>query len=219
MKTLTETSTFTADVDVPEDIVDNVTGSTVETGFQALANRTAYLKAVADDLDPRIAADEWTYPTPKTRVLLLPVSASLGESDSSGTPEWSTVLETMSSAISQGANVRRWWRPVLPAGATITKVRALVNPGAANTGGDRMYLQVARFTVSGTTVSSAFSVGPYYDNESTGDQWIDSGTIELFVIAGTFIEATVRSANEASGDRVRLLEITYSDPGPRNAYA
>lgn len=43
MKNLTESSTFTANVSVPEDNVDLRTAASVETAFQSLTNRTKYL--------------------------------------------------------------------------------------------------------------------------------------------------------------------------------
>lgn len=47
-KNLTEVDTFTANVTVPEDGIDLRSAATVETPFQALANRATYLKARHD---------------------------------------------------------------------------------------------------------------------------------------------------------------------------
>lgn len=188
---------------------------------EQLGTLLATMKAVTDSVGPRIVSDEWTYPTPKTRTVYLPVSASVGTTDAAGAPEWSIVElgPSMPYAISKAATAKRFWNltGIVPPGATITRLRALVQPEAGHAPGDRMSLSATRFAISGASITSAFSVGPFDDSGGSGaDEWIDSGAISLFAVAATFIEVYVRSSVELDDDAVLLLEVTFSDPGPRN---
>jgi hypothetical protein len=107
-------------------------------------------------------------------------------------------------------------------GCVITSIKALVSPGAARSGSNRMYLSLVKrtgmsFGGSPSYGSSSVPVLTYDDGTTTGPQVITSGTISetvgsnryvLFVGAGN----TAGSAN----DGFHGVEIAFTDPGPRN---
>lgn len=96
---------------------------------------------------------------------------------------------------------------LVPERATIKGIRVLVDPvnDAQPMGGT-----AARFTFSGTTMSSAFSMGAA--SSGTALQWMDFGAITLNGAAGAARELNVRAGDV--GDIVDALEITWTDGGP-----
>ncbi len=110
---------------------------------------------------------------------------------------------------------------ILPEGATITNLEAMVNPGAARTGTDRMLLEVRRSTWD-TTVS------PPTDSFATPVQVYDDATANQQMIVASAISQTIDKDNTdlevyiysgqtgAAADEFLMLEITYNNPGPHN---
>lgn len=159
-------------------------------------------------------------PTTPTRTKLYSVSKALPSVSSAGVVDWQVQGSGgRSQAIGRVVNgMLSWCLDGLPAGAVITRIRLLVNPGSGQAGSNRMFVRGDRNVVSGTTPSLAFTVGPYYASTGSGsNEWIDSGTISLNVTAAGVIEITARSNSvTAAGDIVEMLELTWTDPGPRN---
>ena len=203
MKNLTESSTFTANVSVPEDNVDLRTAASVETAFQALADRTKYLREFVDAQ------------TPASRTKYVPLHGAWTSSTfalAAGDMPVATATDTGATAL-----VRVPLGRYLPTGATITLVRCLVNPATSVALlGDRMQINLRRATISGTTISGT-TRAVWHDSGTAGMQWASSGTISETVSEGHVWEVWV-NANLASvaADTFRLVEITFTDPGARN---
>lgn len=185
-----------------------------------IAKWLGYFKDFADELlNVRIVSDEWTYPTAKSRTKLYSVGRAHLSGDSSGVLDWEATRTTYAQAVSRAtSSSATWCFEDLPGGAVITRIRALVLPGSAQAGTDRMSLRANRTSISGTTVSDVYSVGPYYCSTGSGArEWIDSGTISMNVNTQQSLNVAVFSnAVTAAGDYVEFIEVTYDDPGPRN---
>lgn len=210
MKNLTESATYTANVSVPEDNVDLRTAASVETAFQALANRTKYIK-------DRIVSDEWVYPTGKTR------TTTIFPADASQYGTWTlTPSAILISGSSAYARLDLNLAPYLPDGATVTRVRALVDPGAARSGANRMTLALYEriFGFASPSVPASTQKFIAYDDTTAALQSIDSGTISVAVSrnSGQALLLWLACGNDANAnpDAVYGFEITWTDPGPRN---
>lgn len=210
MKNLTESATYTANVSVPEDNADLRTAASVETAFQALTNRTKYIK-------DRIVSDEWVYPTGKTR------TTTIYPCDAGRDGTWTfTPTALTATGASAYATVSLNLSKHVPDGATITRVRALVDPGAARTGSNRMTLALYErvFGFASPSVPAATQRFIAYDNATGSLQSIDSGTISVAVSrnSGQALLLWLSCGNDANVnyDAVYGFEITWTDPGPRN---
>lgn len=141
-KVLVEVDTFTASIAVPED-GDDENALSVETPFQALANRTKNTKG-------RI--DAWL----GSAMRLIDVRAAVPDN----TTEWFFNFQlgwyssdnTKNLSIPLGADI-------LPHGSTLTAVALRVDPGAARaTSGNRMALKVYKQDVTGAVTQLGSTV-------------------------------------------------------------
>ncbi len=192
------------------------------TRINALSGFATLLASRIGNIEQRIQSDEWTYPAPKTRtVILLPTMDALG---------WNYVVETnlgneFLARLSTSAAVRFPVPLPIPTGGRLLRVRALVRPVVARTFASRMNLTVysSAFGFSaplGPALGSAVRAGPVFDDGTTALQVIDSGAIApppanapnrvhyAFVAPGL--------STAGVGDRVYAIEVIFSDPGPRN---
>lgn len=185
---------------------------------QLIANRTRRLMNIA-----RGAADVQTPVTLRLRCVGAewldapknPGAASNWEIGGNG--EWDAIAAIVGT-------LRGSLNDLLLDGCTVTRVRCMVTPASARTGGDRMGLELRRTTYTlpaapavtpaSDSTASLFAV---FDDESSDQQMIDSGVIsELIDKATTDLVLQVRSGLTGStGDRVHMVEITFTDPGRR----
>lgn len=153
MKNLTESATYTANVSVPEDNVDLRTAASVETAFQALANRTKYLK---DSTDAQ-----------KVTQKIVPLSASEQLYGGLGATKAGTaqIAEDIVSSVhryplqvntSQQAIVPL--NQYLPHGSTLTQVDVMHSQIAAGTPGSRetIIVQAIRFAFGSPGITEVF---------------------------------------------------------------
>lgn len=190
-------------------------------GLHAAAND---LGARVRDIEGRIVADEWTYPSPKARVIEF--GPELAEQDRSRSSEWLlrgafglSYLETSRAASTITAGLVLPLSRVLPFGATRIVVRLLVRPGVARSpAASRMSAVVyqnpsLRFTPTpaiGTLVASAEA----RDNGS-GDVQVLTISIPGPIARHAFI-ALVSGQGDTRQDRFYAAQIAFEDVGPRN---
>jgi hypothetical protein len=162
-------------------------------------------------------------PAPKTRtVILSPLGGVVGISG--GTMAHWGLASANDSYMS--AHTDNGWIGFsldwLPEGATLTRVRVLVDPGAARASTARMQLKVQKRTpsFSSPAAGSTTDVAAVFDNESASIQVIDSGVFSEAVSksTGKLMIARVEAGDTASSasDILHAIEITFTDPGPRN---
>lgn len=125
--TLTETPTKGTALVVPEDGVDKLKGITVQTPFQAAANRLKRLEDHVDTLEvdsPRLASNHFSYSPAKSRTVFVPLWAF-------GGPGWSFIgthwLSTAANAILSG-DLTPW----IPAGASVANVQSIYRANATD---------------------------------------------------------------------------------------
>lgn len=241
---LTEVSTFTANVQVPDD-GDFVNEAAFEPGYQALANRTLFLKdkfptstdnAVArynltagalqdsgvlieDDNDVTGVKDltisgSVLYASPKSRVMSLVAARRLNGNGAVG-GYGEVTISTNSQILFYDLSQD------IPDGATVTNVLVLVDPGAARAGANRTRLNVERnsrnFSTPGT--GSQIAVSDTYDDTTASIQVISSGTISVAIdkASGEWLQARVYGGSDAgvNNDVVYGLRVSYTEPGVR----
>lgn len=219
---ISETSAFTAPISVPVN-GEPVAAETRDPAFQGLTNRTKYLK---DYVEPKLGgasgAGEWLYPSARSRTILFAVDD--GRAGDFGTgPGWiSTTGEFLTSQYDAAA----WIVPLgkdLPDGAVVTRIRAMVVPGAVRSAGaeDRMRLSL---------YSRAMDFGAPSVGAAVEENWQqDGGVTSLHDIqidqAVTLTKSSktywirLQSGNDGGAhvaDTLHGFEITFDDPGPRN---
>lgn len=180
MRNLTEVSTYTANVQVPEN-GDVVAAETRDPAFQALANRTKFLNDARVAHDARITAVEGRLSSPSFISPLdfpaLAKSESLWHLDigTSGVRALTTKTSAGDRPSRGAALVHR-----VPLNAQITAVRALVLPGTARaTVGNRIELHLERYT------GVSFGGTPNPGTRVTEASGTDDGNATLQVIALT----------------------------------
>ena len=182
------------------------------------------------DVARRIVADEWVYPTPKSRVAVFSAfSAFPGRAQVSPDAAWYTAAVGLPP--NQGLELRSLenfarllWplSDMLPQGAQVTRLRALVQPGAVRPATtNRMSLSFFASTTSFAGVVS--HRGPQREDRDNGTatlQVLDTGVFPSFTLTknGNHMVAQVLAGNNAGTrrDRVLALEVRFVDPGPRN---
>lgn len=190
------------------------------------------------------ATEEHTYQVAKSRVVIInwasfhqmfADSTPGNVSGADAIPPWSEVysgagpdqyvngLQSQSDVAKLMLNLNL----IIPTGGTLTRIRAMVNPGTARaTAGNRMRIKVYdnQYNFSAVTVGGTGS-GPLYettDDGSTNLQVIDTGVIsnaiDKTVNAGGGEVLMVLAGNDAgtNQDLFYAVEITFTDPGPRN---
>jgi hypothetical protein len=235
MKDLVPVSEFTSPVRAPEPLVDLRKAITVEEGLQQLTNRTEFLKdtkitgpaslvdreiVIADGTTGKLAkasgllidtANEPVYPTAKARTkILMPLGAK-----GAG---WQDVAENAGQA--------RFDLSELPSGAIVSRIRVIIDPGAARSGANRMFMRLTHGTpdfatpdLFGQTTDWTVS-----DDTTAAVQVLDSDSVPMTpitisnLVAGPVYTLVVQGGNDAATnpDKVSIAEITWTDPGPRN---
>ncbi len=204
-------NSFDAEITVPVDS-DARNAASVETPFQQLANRTAFVGKY-------VQSDEWTYPAPKERTLVLGASEF---SVISGT--WGG-LPMIYSGRSNGADIAMQISG-LPSGAEITKVEFMIRPGASRaTVGNRVTCDIAVYDPYDFSTLDTPAVPTYSDSAT------DDGTSNVQVVtiapdspiaidreAGSRVYLYVSAGSDAGTnfDAVYAVRLSYNDPGPRN---
>lgn len=188
-------------------------------------------------------ADELVYPVVKTRTVVVNWASFIqmyadstpGQvSGADATPPWSEVytgsapdqyigLQSQTDFAKLMLNLNEF----VPSGATVTRIRALWDPGAARAGaGDRMRFKVYDNLYNFTAVSvGGAGSGPLYETTDDGTanlQVRTSGVIAQAVnknaVAGGGEVLMVVAGNDAgtNKDLFYAVEIEFTDPGPRN---
>ena len=184
---------------------------------QPIANRTRRLMNIAEGVSDvqtprtvvRVVSASWLVPT------LNPGAIVQWETD--GSEGWSAVAAIV-------GELRGSMNDLLPEGATIIRLRAMVTSAFARVGASRMGFELKRVTyglpvapaVTPATDGTA-SLFATFDNAAAEQQMIDSGVIsELIAKATTDLVVFVRSGlGSGVGDDVHAIEITFTDPGRR----
>lgn len=171
-------------------------------------------------------SDEYIYPDTRTRVLKLsPYHGCSVSATNAGEvfDAWQPNGGFPRGLAAQYDNKRIFYgiSDYLPKGATVTLIRAFINAATARSSGSRMYMelfkQVQTYSTPDLTETGLISV---QDNGSSGFQIISSGTLSQAVNKGgeilslEFYSGT--SATSNNHDSIYGIEITYTDPGPRN---
>jgi len=178
---------------------------------------------------------EWVYvdssgaPTPKTRTII--ITGPRFRTRSTGTAVYAPggggggflnsagALRLQSNSV----NVDLELQALLPHGAEITRIRAMVTPGASGRAGlDRLYVTATRrpamdFDAPSADEETTWS-SIWYQAASTSLQTIDSGAVALSIDSGVPAFLVVKGGADAgtNNDFLYGVEITFSDPGPRN---
>lgn len=229
---ITDSSTFTDPIIAPADS-DPADATYVRTIAQGLANRTRFM---ISKIGGAAGTDEWLYPTPKERVVLISMAdakSAIDHNAASGsvtvnhhwdlitTNEWrsrkdfGTLLVPLNQYLIQGCDILR--------------VRAIVASGADRAGANRMSIALKKVTAdfdsappgAGTTATMA---GPYYEDETyTANRQIissgASGAIDLTVNrygVDHYLAIVAGSDGGTNFDKLHALELTIRDYGPRN---
>lgn len=215
MKTLVAVPERADPVECPEGGVDLRKAITVEVGLQALLNRIA-------EAEKYINAGH-VYPTPLP-VRTVTIDPARGfRQDSFADPDWKVSDQGEMTAVANGVTL---WIPldgIVPDGAEVTKLEALVNPGEARSGGSRMWVGLYERTInwsSPSAGSAASQIGFNYDDTTTNLQVIPTSTISYTMdkSSGKIAWMTVSAGNTAAtfNDKLYAVRITFKDPGPRN---
>lgn len=192
-----------------------------------METQLAELLAGVNNLERRVVGDEWVYPSPKRRtVLLMPDLGADATRATSTLPGW--VRNQVSFAggvyfpIRSLTNNASWiWPLRLPDGAVLRRVRALVRPGTARSrSSNRMGLRFRsaelRF-VTGGGPTAGRSSGEERDNGSTAAQVLDVGALSETIDNGRRVYfAQIDAGNPTASDLVYALQVQWDDVGPRN---
>lgn len=161
-------------------------------------------------------------PTPKSRTIFVHASEGQIAGSVGWTPSGAGV--EMYASIPAG---EKWFvalSPRLPPEVTITSVRALLKPGGAHaTTTDRTAFNVREFDFASAFASPAAPAssllglaGVVRDDGTTNYQVVAMSGVPFTLTAGKVFAAMVH-ASLTGGDIIYGLEVTFDDPGPRNA--
>ncbi|MCK4718298.1 MAG: hypothetical protein KAT70_06480 [Thermoplasmata archaeon] len=172
---------------------------------------------------------EWAYPSARSRLLVLdPDSGWDGSVVNNQTVGWSIVTATATSGsgpiLLSRENSAIWSLPIsnfVPSGSVITRVRALVKPGAVRATNFRMSIIVGTqvFDFDAPEFVSDTDETEVEDDGTTDMQTISSGTISITTDRSTDkTHARVICGSDAGTnyDRFFAIEVQFDDPGPRN---
>ena len=216
---ITDASTYTATVTAPAS-ADALDETEVLAMGQGLANRTKYLyDAVRPDYNYDSPVSVTVFVSPHE---INPSFSSYG-SPTTGLMTWySNGFDLANSQVNDGVG----YIPLdnhLPDDATLTAVRALVDPGAARSAGVNMELAVRRIDASSwPTAPSSTTLGTdTEDDTTTAAQSISIGAISEAIdkSASRHWVARLRAGNTggtfATRDSFYGLELDITYPGPR----
>lgn len=113
------------------------------------------------------------------------------------------------------ANLNR----LIPDGAVITSCKALVRPGAARSGADRVSLRLRTQGKDFVTpaVGNTFLVAEVYDDTTANLQTISLSGLSETVVSDSGLYLVVEAGTgDVDPDSFYGVEVTFNDPGPRN---
>jgi hypothetical protein len=187
--------------------------------LNALGLHNAYVHGVFEETESIPAA---------TKTLVIS-AASFTPDRVSGSDNWRSTGQ--SGLISNATNAPNWilfsTNTALPPGSIITRVRAIVTPGAVRaTEADRMFIEIRRMdfafdagppTEAGTAVFAP-SGATGRDDGTTATQTISTGAVSITLDdQGTEDhEVRIYNGSTAGNDAVLAVEIQYTNPGPRS---
>lgn len=215
--TITDADEFTDPVQAPDD-GDPASGATFQLAPQALANRTRYLKNVVEALPggdniwsgenfftdyPVVAIGYVVSPAASVTKLIDPRRANVTLDAS-----WAATggFEFLESAGIQ-AEYRGDISDVLQSGQ-ITAVSARVDPGAVQTGTNRMRMRLYRRTIAGVITQIG---GEVYDDGTTNDQTLTLSGLTETIDRSTytyFIQVQAGADGLSNPDRLYGLSVT-----------
>ena len=211
---------------------DPANAASVVDPIQKLANRTRHIKNRLDLLDVQVDNGEWIYPTPKSRTVVIPVTAWQTGLDTDGSfnqpATWDFFPRLDYAIASKGTVTHRGCAAValnryLPHGALITFVEVLVRPGASRSSGSRMKVGLTAH-VNKNYATGLADEGTVIDVISAEDD----GTanlqgIQLTPSTNRTIFSTVpyilwvwTGTGDTDPDRLYGASVHFADPGPRN---
>jgi hypothetical protein len=156
-------------------------------------------------------ADRLEYASPPTRTLMIPASAFANRTGTWTSSSFGEIL----TATTNSAEASLDLAPYLPTGAVVTRVKALVDPGTANT----MTLAMSSRTYDFTTPAAASHILVFsYATPSPGGaiQNIDPGAFTETIDKATKIYTLNMAAGAgaaANNDLFYAVLITFTDPG------
>jgi hypothetical protein len=176
----------------------------------------------ADFID---SSDEFVYPTPPRRSVLVPMSAALAQTDGSILWDIREVSVTSGAApmwfsIGRASYLYFDLNGLLPSGATNIAVDVIIQPEFAGTGATRSAVRVEKYTPDLVTpTTGAVTAGTEVtDDGSTNIQRIHAQLTDTVDKSLSLYRARIRSSNDGSGpegDYVTAVLLSYDDPGPR----
>ncbi len=220
---LTDVSTFTDPVAVPVD-GDVRNAASVQTPFQALANRT---RKLIDRLGGIAGSSEITYEAAKARTKFISALNAVSMwnhtagSGGDGAPGWRPVPQgsdpnqafVMTTFLSAEA-VYLAISEHIPRDAVITAIRVRVKPGAARTGANRMKAAYHRRNASSQTYVGPIASG--FDDESTNEQFIAFTGLTITNDETNRIQVVLFGGNDAATnlDLFIGVSVDFNQPGP-----
>lgn len=216
-KNLTDVSTFTAPIVVPVG-TDPRTAASVELAVQGVANRSLLHTNRTLDANSEFAyVDAAGTPITKTRRMRIPGNALVPRNGAALT------TTTFPGRVELDTDSAFYEAPfALPAGVQIVAIRALVTPGAARAGANKM--QFGAFS----RPIEPFNTGGFGSSTSIGTAAADSGAAAFQVIAIASLTHDVaepdvhwlfvQAGNTTSSapDSVTMFEVEYTATGPRS---
>lgn len=224
-KNIVEDGIWDTNISVPVD-ADPRNALSVEVPYQSLTDRTLNLAGRVGG--PGAGTSEWLYEDgPRVRVEQYPAAIMTPQQNvgtgvvdggwnfpTAGAAPPAQGREYLSKNIGQILSFEIGAR-VQAHGCTLTRVRAVVRPGAARaTLSDRMRLHLVSSTnLFGTPVYA----GPLDEDEDDGtaaSQILDTGVISRALFTNAGMTVVIKSGLTAGVDAVTALELTWSEPGP-----
>lgn len=247
---LTDVDTFSSPIAVPSD-GDVQNAASIETTFQQLANRTKNLDVSRDDHETRVttleeAADGSSVVADygSSRAIFIPASRFVGVSHgsgstpalvTSGTPNPSLALNLPKGDNDAWSELFYEFDREIPAGATITQARSLINLGASRSSIFRASVEIQSNSTqsgSGTLSAGAWAASAIAANDggaasglrtisATGSLAVAAPWISAVSFTGLRYRLRVKSGGEAGGSEANTdvfygVWVVWSDPGPRN---
>jgi hypothetical protein len=209
-KTLTEAASFDADITIPQD-GEAATMTSLEPPLQKLTNRSKYLR---DEVRPAGGA---------ARTIVINIGLARDQ-EQTATRLWK-FSDTVPLSLQTVSNLSELSIPLsmyLPSGATLTRVRAVVDPGVARaTVGNRMRMDLDQHvhnfaSPAAPTRTGIFSVR---DDGTTNVQVIDSGVLAVAIDKSNKTYDLIFIGGNDSGtniDSLYSVELQFTDPGPKS---
>lgn len=197
-------TSYPATVTVPTD-TDPRNALSVRTPFKTVADRTAYLRSIVA-------------PSPMPVKKIVIAAAAMTQPKGGWTIDG---FGDSSRLVASAFNARLILDlgALLPSGAIVSTVRALVTPASAHAGGFEMYLDLLKITPDfGTPATgTAASVGTLDGDDGTATLQVLSVTATHTIVTGELLVAQITSGNDGTiTDNVHAIEINFQDPGPRS---